>query len=137
VSGATARPVVEHKSYLAFDFSQRRVGVAIGNTLLRQATPLESIDAQGEERFATIGALIARWQPDALVVGVPASANGQAHDNTGRAQRFVRQLRERYRLPVHEVDERFTTAAARADGARDLDAAAAVLILEQFLRHEP
>jgi putative holliday junction resolvase len=136
VSGATARPVVQPKSFLAFDFSKHRVGVAIGNTLLQRATPLESIDAEGDARFATIAALIGRWQPDALVVGMPVQADGEQHDNTGRVQRFVRQLRGRYRLPVHEVDERFTTAAARADGARDLDAAAAVLILEQFLRQQ-
>lgn len=124
------------QSFLAFDFSQHRVGVALGNTLLKQATPLASIERKGDERFAAIGALIARWQPDALVVGMPIAADGGPHDNTERAQRFVRQLRGRYRLPVHEVDERFTTAAARADGARDLDAAAAVLILEQFLRQQ-
>ena len=64
---------------------------------------------------------------------MPRHPDGAPHDNTARAQRFARQLHGRFRLPVHEVDERWTTTAAAEAGARDLDAAAAALILEQFL----
>ena len=92
--------------------------------------------AQGEARFEAIGRLIAEWRPAALVVGVPFHPDGAAHVNTERARRFARQLKARFGLPVHEVDERYTTTAARSDGARDLDAAAAALILEQFLAGE-
>lgn len=122
------------QSFLAFDFSQRRVGVAAGNTLTGSARPLKTLTAEGDARFAAIGALIQEWQPDALVVGVPRHPDGAPHDNTARAQRFARQLHGRFRLPVHEVDERWTTTAAAEAGARDLDAAAAALILEQFMR---
>ena len=122
------------QSFLAFDFGVRRVGVATGSVVLRQAQPLKSISAEGDARFAAIAALIAEWQPDALVVGVPFHPDGAEHDNTHRAQRFARQLHGRFRLPVHEVDERYTTTEALAAGAADADAAAAALILEQFLR---
>jgi putative Holliday junction resolvase len=125
------------QSFLAFDFGSRRVGVAGANTLLRRAAPLRTIDAQGDARFDAIAALVAEWKPDALVVGVPTHPDGAPHDNTRRAQRFARQLRGRFRLPVHEVDERYTTTEARAAGAADLDAAAAGLILEQYLRSLP
>src|SRR5260221_6689872 len=94
-------------SFLAFDFGTRRVGVATGNTLTRQAQPLRSIAAEGEARFAAIGQLIAEWQPNALVVGVPFHPDGAAHDNTERARRFARRLHGRFKLPVHEVDERY------------------------------
>jgi putative Holliday junction resolvase len=120
-------------SFLAFDFSLRRVGVATGNTLTGRAQPLKTLTQEGDARFDAIGALIRDWQPDALVVGVPRHPDGAPHDNTARAQRFGRQLHGRFGLPVHEVDERWTTTAAAAAGARDLDAAAAALILEQFL----
>ena len=123
-----------HRSFLSFDVSPRRVGVAFGNTLLRQAQPLRTIDVEGEARFVAIGRLVAEWQPDELLVGVPVHPDGAPHDNTRRAQRFARQLHGRFRLPVHEVDERYTTTEARAAGAADLDAAAAALILEQYLR---
>jgi putative Holliday junction resolvase len=126
-----------HRSFLSFDLSPRRVGVAVGNTLLRQAQPLGTIDAEGDARFAAISRLVDDWKPDELLVGVPVHPDGSPHDNTRRAQRFARQLHGRFRLPVHEVDERYTTTEARAAGAADLDAAAAALILEQYLRTLP
>jgi putative Holliday junction resolvase len=122
------------QSFLAFDFGLRRVGVATGNTLLKSAQPLRTIAAEGDARFQAIEALIREWAPDALVVGVPFHPDGAAHDNTERARRFGRQLHGRFRLPVHEVDERYTTTEALASGARDADAAAAALILEQYFR---
>ncbi|HEV8315732.1 MAG TPA: Holliday junction resolvase RuvX [Burkholderiaceae bacterium] len=121
------------RSFLAFDFGTKRVGVASGNSLTRSATPLATIAATGDARFAAIGKLIAQWQPDALVVGVPFHPDGAPHDNTRRAQAFARQLHGRFRLPVHEVDERYTTTEALSRGASDIDAASAALILEQFL----
>ena len=120
-------------SFLAFDFGTRRVGVATGNTLTHSATPLQTLAIEGAQRFAAIAALIKEWQPDALVVGVPFHPDGAPHDNTERARRFARQLHGRYRLPVHEVDERYSTTEALSDGARDLDAASAAIILNQFL----
>ncbi len=122
------------RSFLAFDFGLKRVGVAAGNSFTRQATPLRTIAAEGDERFAAIGRLVDEWQPDALIVGVPVHPDGTPHDNTRRAQRFARQLHGRFRLPVHEVDERYSTTEAAASGARDLDAASAAIILDQYLR---
>jgi putative Holliday junction resolvase len=122
------------RSFLAFDFGLKRVGVAAGNSVTCQATPLRTISAEGDERFAAIGRLIDEWRPDALIVGVPVHPDGAPHDNTRRAQRFARQLHGRFRLPVHEVDERYSTTEAAARGARDLDAASAAIILDQYLR---
>jgi putative holliday junction resolvase len=124
-------------SFLAFDFGTRRTGVATGNTLLRQATPLKTITLEGDARFVAIETLILQWQPDALVVGVPFHPDGAAHDNTRRAQRFARQLHGRFGLPVHEVDERYSTTEALSAGAGDADAAAAAIILDQYLRTLP
>jgi len=120
-------------SFLAFDFGARRVGVATGNSLTRTATPLTTVAGEGEARMAAIAALIAEWRPAALVVGVPRHPDGAAHVNTERARRFGRELHARFGLPVHEVDERYTTTDARRAGAVDLDAAAAAIILEQHL----
>ena len=71
------------------------------------------------------------------MVGIPFHPDGAPHDNTERARRFARQLHGRFHLPVHEVDERYTTTEAHAAGAADVDAAAAAIILEQFLRTLP
>jgi len=131
---AAAPAAARVQSFLAFDFGTKRVGVAVGNSLTGSARPLAAVAAQGEVRLAAIARLVDAWQPDALVVGVPRHPDGAEHDNTRRARAFGRRLHARFALPVHEVDERYTTVEARTAGAADLDAAAAALILEQFLR---
>ena len=134
MSTALMAPASKVLSFLAFDFGTLRVGVASGNTVTRAAQPLRSVAASGSARFDAIAALIAEWQPDALVVGVPYHPDGAAHENTERAKRFARQLHGRFHLTVHEVDERYTTTEAISQGAADLDAASAAIILEQFMR---
>lgn len=129
---ADAGPVLAQR-FLAFDFGQQRTGVATGNRLTRTATPQRTIRAAGKARWMPIAEQIAEWQPDALVVGIPFHPDGAPHENTRRAQRFARQLRGRTGLPVYEVDERYTTTLAEAAGAPDADAAAAAIILQQFL----
>jgi putative holliday junction resolvase len=128
-SSAPPRPL----GLLAFDFGTRRIGVAVGNTLLRTAQPLRSLHGQGDERFVQIQALIAEWRPGALVVGLPLHPDGQAHEVTSQARRFGRRLHGRFGLPVHWVDERYSSVDAEASGARDVDAAAACVILQRFL----
>lgn len=125
----------EQSQFLAFDFGLKRTGVASGNRLTRSATPQGTIRAEGAARWAPIDAQVRQWQPDALVVGIPLHPDGAEHENTRRARRFARQLRARHGLPVYEVDERYSTTEAQAAGARDTDAAAAAIILEQFLRN--
>jgi putative Holliday junction resolvase len=125
------------QTFLALDFGLKRTGFAVGNRLLRTAQPQGTLVAEGKARFDKVAQQLKTWQPDALVVGVPFHPDGAAHENTVRARRFARQLHGRFNLPVFEVDERYTTTEARADGARDADAAAACIILEQFLRSLP
>ena len=132
-----ARTAAEHQTFLAFDFGLKRTGVATGNRLTRSATGRGSIRAEGDARFEQVAQRLKEWQPDALVVGVPFHPDGAPHDNTLRAQKFARQLRGRFGLPVFEVDERYTTTEALALGARDADEAAACIILEQYLRSLP
>lgn len=129
----SARP----QTLLAFDYGLKRTGVAVGNTLTRAAQPLTTVTAEGDAKFAPIARLIAEWQPAALVVGVPFHPDGAEHDNTQRARRFARQLHGRFGLPVVEVDERYSTTEALAEGAKDADAAAAAILLDQHLRALP
>ena len=128
----------QFQTFLAFDFGHKRTGVAVGNRMLRTATPQPTIRAEGSDaRLAAAEARIKEWQPDALVVGVPFHPDGASHENTARARKFARQLRSRCGKPVYEVDERYSTTEAMASGARDADAGAACVILEQFLRSLP
>jgi putative holliday junction resolvase len=124
------------QTLLAFDFGTRRTGVAVGNTLLRRAQALTTLAAEGDAVFAQAEPLIREWQPAALVVGIPLHPDGAAHEQTRRAERFARRLAGRFGLPVHRVDERYSTTEALADGARReaADAAAAAILLDQFFR---
>ncbi len=128
---------IHFQSFLAFDFGLKRTGVAVGNRIMRTAQGLATIKAEGDARWPLIEARIKEWQPDAIVIGVPYYQDGVAHDNTRRAQKFGRQLHARYKLPVFEVDERYSTTEAIEMGAKDPDAGAACIILEQFLRSLP
>lgn len=122
------------QTFLALDFGIKRTGVAVGNRLTRTAQPQGTLRAEGRARFDKVAQQLREWQPDALVLGIPFHPDGAAHENTLRCQRFARQLRERFKLPVFEVDERYSTTEALAAGAKDADAAAACIILEQFFR---
>lgn len=122
------------QTFMAFDYGLKRMGVAYGSRLLAQAQPQSSIHATGDARWAQIALRIKEWQPDALVIGVPFHPDGAEHENTVRARKFGRQLQGRYRLPVFEVDERYSTTEALSQGAKDADAASAGIILNQFFR---
>ncbi len=137
MSGQPAPVPAHFQSFLAFDYGLKRTGVAVGSRLLGTATPQGTIRAEGDARFAQVAERIREWQPDALVVGVPFHPDGAAHENTARALKFARQLRGRFGLQVFEVDERYSTTEALAEGAVDADAASACIILEQFLRNLP
>lgn len=120
--------------FLGFDFGSKRTGIATGNRLTSTAEPLQTIRAEGVARFGPIGKLIKDWQPHALVVGVPRHPDGTAHAMTAHAEKFARQLRGRFALPVYEADERYSSVEAISQGAVDVDAHSARIILEQFLR---
>lgn len=120
---------------IGFDFGARRIGVAIGNSVTREARPLTTVNAATvAARWDAVAALVAEWEPARLVVGIPRHPDGTPHEMTARCERFARQLEGRYRRPVAQVDERYTSAvSARAD---DIDAAAAALILQQWFDEE-
>lgn len=132
-------PEAARRTILAFDFGIQRIGVAVGEPETGTSHPLPGIEIAGAGRFAAIGRLVEEWRPARLVVGLPLSANGHAHDLTRRAQRFARQLHGRFRLPVELVDERYSSLEAehllrgRRLGRLAADSVAAQLILEQYL----
>jgi len=134
-------------SVLALDFGIKRIGIAIGTQLERgrlgSARALTTIDSEANDaRFAAIASLIAEWQPIRLLVGRPLNEDGTPHEMTARCERFANQLRGRFRLPVDEVDERFSSTEADA-GLRErglswqerktqIDAEAALIILQSW-----
>ncbi len=98
---------------LAFDFGEKRIGVAMGETMLKLAHPLQTIEAEkNDEKFAAIEKLLAEWRPSLLVVGLPMYLDGQPHTLTLLAKKFAQRLEGRFRLPVTMIDERLSSAEA-------------------------
>lgn len=141
-STATVRDV-RSGTVLAFDFGERRIGVAVGELQLGVAHPLETIDARASDvRFRRIEALVNEWQPVLLLVGLPLALDGSEHTMTALARRFALRLHGRYGIATRLVDERLTTVEAERQ-VRDLgldvrtsrskvDQLAAKLILESY-----
>lgn len=121
------------ETLLAFDFGLKRIGVAVGNTGLRQAQPLLVIsEATNDGKFAAIGKLIAEWQPARCVVGLPLQPDGAEHEMTVRCRRFANQLHGRYGLEVTLVDERYSSAVIAHQRGEQIDDQAAAIILQQY-----
>ncbi|WP_038498613.1 Holliday junction resolvase RuvX [Janthinobacterium agaricidamnosum] len=118
---------------LGFDFGMKRIGVAIGNTMICQAQPLKVISATASDaRFAEIAALIAEWTPTRAVVGLPSHPDGAEHEMSARCRRFANQLHGRFNLPVELVDERYSSAVIAARRGDVIDDRAAAIILQQY-----
>ncbi len=121
------------ETVLGFDFGIKRVGVAMGNTMIGQATPLAVIQSTvNDARFAEIKALIDKWGPTRLVVGLPFHPDGAEHEMTARCRKFANQLNGRFNLPVVLVDERYSSAMIAAKRGEIIDDRAAAIILQQY-----
>jgi putative Holliday junction resolvase len=129
---------------LGFDFGMKRIGVAVGQTVTKTARPLTVIHAvDGKPPIEILKKLIKNWQPTALIVGIPVNLDGTEQTITHAARLFAEMLRNQFKLPVHEIDERLTTKAARENlfeigGYKALqngqvDSVAAQLILQNWL----
>lgn len=137
-----------HHTALGFDYGTKRIGVAVGQTLTATATPLTTIShVHGQPAWEPIARLIEEWQPEVLVVGMPLNMDGTEHAMTLAARNFAEQLRTRYRLPVHLIDERLSSVEAehtvasagrrvhpRSKSAKEaVDKIAAQIILQNWL----
>lgn len=132
---------------LAFDFGTFSIGVAVGQHITGTASPLAALRAKdGQPNWDEVTKLIATWQPQSLVVGLPLNMDGTEQPLTAMARKFANRLHGRFGLPVYLQDERLTTVAAKqslfaSGGYKNLqkdklDSAAAQLILEDYLnRH--
>jgi len=131
---------------LAFDFGTRRIGVAVGNELLKSARELTPLPARdGIPDWNQLARLVEEWEPDLFVVGLPLNMDGSESAMSTRARKFGNRLHGRYGKPCTLVDERGTTREAKqiahASGHRgnyredSVDGIAAVLILEGWFAH--
>jgi putative holliday junction resolvase len=112
-------PIIERNypdisgTVLAFDYGEKRIGVAVGETMLKLAHPLTTIEShENAIKFAQIASLIEEWKPQLLIVGLPTYMDGEAHLMTQLSKKFAQRLEGRFNLPVMMVDERLSSAEA-------------------------
>ncbi len=118
---------------LAFDFGLQRIGVAVGNTLLKQAQPLTIITAAtNDDKFRVIAELVGQWEPGLVVVGLPLHPDGAEHAMTVRCRRFANQLHGRFGLETVLIDERYSSAVIAQERGQRIDDVAAAIILQQY-----
>jgi putative Holliday junction resolvase len=121
------------ETVFGFDFGIKRIGVAMGNTMIGQASPLAVIKGEDNAtRFGAIAALLEKWAPTKLIVGLPLHPDGAEHEMTARCRRFANQLQGRFNLPVVLVDERYSSAVIQARRGEVIDDRAAAIILQQY-----
>lgn len=126
------------ETLIAFDYGLKKIGVALGNTLTRQARPLSILrPVTRDQRFEQIQQVLREWQPDRLIVGLPLTTDGGEQYASLRCRRFANQLHGRFGLPVELVDERGSSMQAQEmlSSNDDDDAVAASIILQRYLDH--
>lgn len=132
------------ETILGFDFGEKRIGVAVGNTVTSQAQALTTLHVESNaERLGAVEKLVNEWQPARLVIGQPEHADGRPHEVAHLAKKFGNRLTEKFRLPVTYINETLSsTEASRMLTARgikgiaqktEIDAVAAQVILQSYL----
>jgi putative Holliday junction resolvase len=132
------------KRLLGFDLGEKTIGLALSDTLLMVATPMETL-VRG--KFSTdttkIDAIVAAQGVGGLVIGLPLNMDGTDGPSAQSARAFARNFAKRADLPIVLVDERLSTAAVTrtlidADASRKrrsqvVDKMAAAYILQGAL----
>ncbi len=130
--------------YLALDVGNKRVGVAVGSTEGGIASPLAVIVRRtAEQDAAELGALVREYEVDELIVGLPQNTDGSRGEQVTLTQNYADRIQPLLGLPLQYHDERYSTAAAmqmqrqrgmnEKQGRKSVDAAAAAVILQDFL----
>lgn len=134
--------------YLGFDFGNKKIGIAVGQSTTSMASPLQTIRSiRQQPNWLLIAQLLKEWNPIGLVVGISKKADGTDNLITPRMLKFCQQLEKRYQLPVHQIDEALSTFEAKQILFDDLklnagklwnvqDQLAAQLILQTWLNQK-
>ena len=144
----TTKSSAPYLTVLGFDFGLKKIGVAAGQSITQTASPVEIVRVEnGELPEAHLQKLLQTWRPNALIVGIPLNMDDSTSFISDSAEAFAKLLEARSHLPVHRVDERLTTRHAKYElqeiadrlgkknKAKRVDAFAACLIVETWLRH--
>ena len=131
---------------LSFDFGEKRIGIAIGNSITKTSHPLETINTdKNTERYRLIELLLKTWEPVKLVIGYPLNEDGTLSKMSLLAKKFGMKLGNKYNIPIVMIDERFTSSEADLELKKFeknfkkrkivIDQVAAMIILDSFFEN--
>ena len=131
---------------LSFDFGEKRIGIAIGNSITKTSHPLETINTdKNTERYRLIELLLKTWEPVKLVIGYPLNEDGTLSKMSLLAKKFGMKLGNKYNIPIVMIDERFTSSEADLELKKFeknfkkrkivIDQIAAMIILDSFFQN--
>lgn len=135
-----------HNHILGIDFGRARIGVAVGQTITNTATPIATIKAKnGVPHWQQLDAIIKKWRPATIIIGLPIDAAGQQTDSTKQAHAFGVDIHQRYKINVEYINEAYSTRQARWELSElkqgnvnhiKVDAIAASIILETWMSEQ-
>ena len=106
--------IEESHVIMAFDYGLRNIGIAIGQNITKSASTFYTVKAKkGEPNWIKIDSIVYEWQPDLFIVGDPFNMDGTKSEFQKRISRFSSELKKRYEIRLHMMDERLTTKEAK------------------------
>mgnify|MGYP005649145385 FL=1 len=123
---------------LAFDFGEKKIGVAVGQTSTNTSSPLKIIfNYHGETNWDEIKEILYEWKPELILVGKPLNMDESESKIMRKVDKFYKHLTTLYDSKYEYVDERLTTFEAREilkDNKSDMvDANAAKILIDNWL----
>ena len=122
---------------LAFDFGEKKIGVAVGQTSTNTSSPLKIIfNYHGETNWDEIKEILYEWKPELILVGKPLNMDDSESKIMIKVDKFYKHLTTIYDSKYEYVDERLTTFEAREilkDNKSDMvDANAAKILIDNW-----
>ena len=127
---------------LGLDIGSKRIGVAVSDELGMLASPVAMV-LRGRNDRAEFRKLIAAWQPDKLIAGLPTGMSGREGPQAAETRAYAEKLAVELDLPLEYWDERLSSAVAerslieagvrREQRKEKIDAMAAAIMLQGYL----
>ena len=122
---------------VAFDFGEKKIGVAVGQTSTYTSSPLQVIfNNHDKVNWNEISVLLEEWKPELILVGKPLNMDGTDSEIMKKVDIFYKKLKSLYDAKFEYVDERLTTFEARdilkENNVETVDANAAKILIDNW-----
>ena len=122
---------------IAFDYGEKKIGVAVGQTSTNTSSPLQIIfNKDNKTNWISISSLLDEWKPGLILLGKPLNMDGSRSEIMKKVDKFYKELKSIYDADIEFVDERLTTFEARQilkDKKQDnVDAHAAKILIDNW-----